>query len=299
MAPITLLTRQDEPFTWTTECNQAFTEIKKRYVNAPILIAVNWKLEFHIHTDASDIAVGAMLAQNPTGKIDQPIVYASRLLSRAEKNYTTTEREALAMVYAINKFRHYLLGNRFVFYVDHMALIYLVNKTQVSGRIARWLLLFLEFDFTVVYKPGKTHGIADALSRNTVAEPATGITDTTSDAQLFSILPEWLTTVHDYLKTGTFPADWSTERKKRLAYRALPFQLVDGTLYRQSKNFSLQKVITDNQTKLIIRELHHGNSGGHFSTEITTRKILDAGTGGHPSIKTFLNTVGAAMNVNA
>jgi hypothetical protein len=104
MAPITLLTRKDEPFTWTTECNQAFTEIKKRYVNAPILIAVNWKLEFHIHTDASDIAVGAMLAQNPTGKIDLPIVYASRLLRRAAKNYTTTEREALAMVYAINKF---------------------------------------------------------------------------------------------------------------------------------------------------------------------------------------------------
>ena len=107
LAPITTLTRKDEAFTWTTDCDLAFTEIKKRYVNAPILIAVNWKLEFHIHTDASDIAVGAMLAQNPTGKIDQPIVYASRLLSRAEKNYTTTEREALAMVYAINKFRHY------------------------------------------------------------------------------------------------------------------------------------------------------------------------------------------------
>jgi hypothetical protein len=168
MAPITLLTRKDEPFTWTTECNQAFTEIKKRYVNVPILITVNWKLEFHIHTDASDIAIRAMLAQNP----------------------------ALAMVYAINKFRHYLLGNRFVFYVDHMALIYLVNKTQVSGRISRWLLLFLGFDFTVVYKPGKTHGIADTLSRNTIVEPATGITDATSDAQLFSIQPEWLTTVH-------------------------------------------------------------------------------------------------------
>jgi hypothetical protein len=131
-----------------------------------------------------------MLAQNSSGKIDQPIVYASRLLSRAKKNYTPTKREALAMVYAINKFQHYLLGNRFVFHVEHMALIYLVNKTQVVGRIARWLRLILEFDFTVIFNLGKTQGIVDVLSRNTVAEPATGITDVTSDAQLFSIHPD-------------------------------------------------------------------------------------------------------------
>jgi len=152
MAPITTLTHNDVSFHWTTECDEAYTNIKERYVNAPILIAVDWKLEFHIYSNASNLAVGTMLAQNPTGKIDQPVVYASCLLSKAKKNYTTTKREALAMVYAINKFQHYLLGNKFVFYVDHMALIYLVNKTQVSGRITRWLLHFLEFDFTVVYK---------------------------------------------------------------------------------------------------------------------------------------------------
>ena len=166
MEPITWLTRKGEAFDWTTECKNAYQYIKTQYQNAPILIGVDWTLEFHVHTDASDIAVGAMLAQNPTGKTDQPIAYASRLLSKAEKNYTTTEKEALAMVYAVNKFRHYLLGNRFIFYVDHLALRYLVNKPQVLGRLARWLLLFLEFDFKVIYKPGKTHGIAYALSRN-------------------------------------------------------------------------------------------------------------------------------------
>jgi hypothetical protein len=85
-------------------------------------------LEFHVHTDTSIIAVGAMLAQNPTAKSDQPISYASSLLNSAKRNYTTTEREALAMVYALNKYRHYLLGNKFVFYVDHTALVHLVNK---------------------------------------------------------------------------------------------------------------------------------------------------------------------------
>jgi len=69
-----------------------------------------------------------MLAQNPIGKYDQPIIYASRLLNKVEQNYTTTKIEALAMVYALHKFKHFLLGNKFVFYVDHMALVYLVNK---------------------------------------------------------------------------------------------------------------------------------------------------------------------------
>jgi hypothetical protein len=68
------------------------------------------------------------------------------------------------MVYALHKFRQFLLGNKFVFYVDHMALMYLVNKPQVLGRITRWLL-FLEYGFTIVYKPSRTHVVVDVLSR--------------------------------------------------------------------------------------------------------------------------------------
>lgn len=162
--------------------------------------------EFHVHTDASNIAVGAMLAQNPTGKCDQPIMYASRLLNTAERNYTRTEREALAMVYALQKFRHYLLSNKIIFFVDHMALTYLVNKPQPSGRVSRWLLLFSEFDFKVVYKPGKIHGMADAMSRTAYAEPPTGVPDSTTDASLFYVAPEWLTEIPNYLQSGTFPS---------------------------------------------------------------------------------------------
>ena len=277
MEPITRLTRKGEVFDWTTECKNAYQCIKTRYQNAPILIGVDWNLEFHVHTDVSDIAVGAMLAQNPTSKTDQPIAYASRLLSKAEKNYTTTEIEALAMVYAVNKFRHYLLGNRFIFYVDHLALQYLVNKPQVSGRLARWLLLFLEFDFKVIYKLGKTHGVADALSRNEGAEPTTGIPDQTTDAQLFSIQPDWTHPIIDYLQTGTFPPSMTKEACKRLAYRALLFQVIQGKLYRQGKDKRLRQVITDSQARMILQELHKGNAGGHFSQDITVRKVLDAG----------------------
>jgi hypothetical protein len=87
------------------------------------------------------------LAQNPTGKIDQLAMYSSRLLNFVERNYTTIERMALAMVYALRKFRHYMLTNRFTFYVEHMALVYLINKPQVSSKLVRWFLLFLEYDF--------------------------------------------------------------------------------------------------------------------------------------------------------
>jgi hypothetical protein len=97
-------------------------------MEAPILLPPNWQLEFHVHTYTSLLAIGAMLAHNPTSKYDKPIVYASRLLNKVDHNYTTIEREALTMVYVLHKFRHFLLGNKFVFYVNHMALVYLVNK---------------------------------------------------------------------------------------------------------------------------------------------------------------------------
>jgi hypothetical protein len=92
-------------------------------------------------------------------------MYASILLNSAKKNYTTIEREALAMVDALQKFKHYLLSNWFVFYVDHMALVYIVNKPQVSSKIIRWLLLFLEYDFKIGCKPGRSHLMVDALNR--------------------------------------------------------------------------------------------------------------------------------------
>ena len=91
--------------------------------------------------------------------------YASRQMSPAERKYTTTEREALVVVYACKKFRHYLLGYRIIFHTDHDSLKYLVNKPDLSGRIARWILLLQEFNYEVVVKSGKSNSNADYLSR--------------------------------------------------------------------------------------------------------------------------------------
>ncbi len=88
-------------------------------------------MEFHVHIDASNLIIGTVLAQNPIKKCDQPIAYASKLLNNAKKNYTITKRETLAMVYVLHKFKHYLLRNKFVFYVNHMALMYFVKKPLI------------------------------------------------------------------------------------------------------------------------------------------------------------------------
>jgi hypothetical protein len=102
--------------------------IKNIYIDAPMLISPNWQVEFHVHTNASLLVIGVMLSQNLTRKNDRLVVYASRLLNIAKQNYSTTKRKA---GFALHKFKHYLLCNKFVFFVDHMALAYLINKPQV------------------------------------------------------------------------------------------------------------------------------------------------------------------------
>ena len=97
-------------------------------VTTPILVFLDWKLPFHVHVDASSIALGIILAQPGEGGLDHPIAFASRKLSLVERNYTTTERERLAMVYALQKFIHYLLGAYFKMFIDHSSLKYLVNN---------------------------------------------------------------------------------------------------------------------------------------------------------------------------
>jgi hypothetical protein len=114
-------------------------------------------------------------------------MYSSRLLNFIERDYTTTKREALAMVYTLHKFRRYLLNNKFTFYVDHMALVYLVNKPQVYGRLTRWFLLFLEYNFKILYKPGRSHLMANALNRLPNQFESIGIPYQTCDAHLFTL----------------------------------------------------------------------------------------------------------------
>jgi hypothetical protein len=127
------LLKKDCQFGWTDECQQSFNTLKQKMVTAPILVFLDWSKEFHVHVNASSIALGEVMVQHGEGDIDHPLAFASRKLSTAEVNYTTTEREGLAMVYALQKFHHYLLGGHFIKFKDHSALKYLVNKPMLGG----------------------------------------------------------------------------------------------------------------------------------------------------------------------
>lgn len=118
-------------------------------------------------TDASGYAVGGILSQGEIGK-DRPIAYASRLLNKAEQNYSTIEKESLAIIYCVNHFRPYLYGNKFTIMTDHKPLEWLHSVKGPISRLIRWRLKLAEYDYRVIYKAGKTNCNADALSRNPV-----------------------------------------------------------------------------------------------------------------------------------
>jgi len=107
------------------------------------------------------------LSQGPVGK-DKPIAYASRLLSKAEQNYSTIEKELLAIVYCVSHFRPYLYGNKFILLTDHKPLVWLNNVKDPTSRLIRWRLKLAEYEYEIRYKAGKTNVNADALSRNPV-----------------------------------------------------------------------------------------------------------------------------------
>nr|GEW93368.1 reverse transcriptase domain-containing protein [Tanacetum cinerariifolium] len=147
--PMTQLLEKDTPFIFSQECVEAFQTLKRKLTEAPILIASDWDMPFELMCDASDYAISAVLGQRQD-KYFRPIHYASKTMTEAESNYTTTEKEMLAVVYAFKKFRSYLIMNKSIVYTDHSALKYLFSKKDSKVRLLRWVLLLQEFTFKVI-----------------------------------------------------------------------------------------------------------------------------------------------------
>ncbi|GJU51519.1 reverse transcriptase domain-containing protein [Tanacetum coccineum] len=146
--PMTHLLEKETPFVFSKDCIDAFQTLKKKLTEAPILVVPDWNLPFELMCDASDFAIGAVLGQRKM-KHFQPIHYASKTMTEAQIHYTTTEKEMLAVVYAFEKFRPYLVLSKSIVYTDHSALKYLMNKQDAKPRLLRWVLLLQEFDITI------------------------------------------------------------------------------------------------------------------------------------------------------
>ena len=134
--PLSNLLMQGVPFEFNEPCMDAFELMKKKLTSAPIVVAPYWNLPFELMCDASNFAVGAVLGQRKE-KVFYAIYYASRTLNDAQLNYATTEKELLAVVFAFDKFKPYLIGNKVIVFTDHSAIKYLMTKKDAKHRLIR------------------------------------------------------------------------------------------------------------------------------------------------------------------
>src|SRR3954471_16079972 len=162
--PLTNLLQKDVPFVFYDDCKEAFETLKKALTTAPIVQPPDWSLPFEILCDARDFAVGDVLGQRVDKKLNV-IHYASKTLDATQKNYATTEKEFLAVIFACDKFRPYIVDSKVTIHTDHEAIKYLMTKKDAKPTLIRWVLLLQEFDMHIVDMKGADNPIADNLSR--------------------------------------------------------------------------------------------------------------------------------------
>ncbi|RVW18577.1 Retrovirus-related Pol polyprotein from transposon 297 [Vitis vinifera] len=188
---------------------RSFELLKQFLTSTPIVRAPNWELPFEVMCDSSDYAIGAVLGQREDGK-PYVIYYASKSLNDAQRNYTTTEKELLVVVYALDKFRAYLIRSSIVVFTDHSALKYLLTKQDAKARLIRWILLLQEFNLQIRDKKGVENVVADHLSRLNIAHDTheLPINDDFPEESLMLVeeVP-WFAHIANYLVIGEIPSE--------------------------------------------------------------------------------------------
>lgn len=163
--PISETLSSKQKFKWTPEAQKSFEAIKTLLTTAPILSNPDFTKKFYLHCDASNYGIGAVLVQLDKDGNEKPIAFMSKKLNTAQRNYSVTERECLAAIEAIKKFRCYLELQDFEVVTDHSSLLWLMKQPDLTGRLARWVFKFQPFKFTISHRKGKDHIVPDSLSR--------------------------------------------------------------------------------------------------------------------------------------
>ncbi|XP_073120723.1 uncharacterized protein [Henckelia pumila] len=256
---------------------EAFTKIKEALISAPIMIVPDWKEPFEVMCDASDYAVGAVLGQRKD-KMFRAIYYASRTLDGAQQNYTTTEKEMLAVVFSFDKFRSYLIGSKVIVYTDHAAIRYLFAKKDAKPRLIRWILLLQEFDFEIRDKKGSENLVADHLSRLELEGKVEHelIKEQFPDEHLFEVnskLP-WFADFANFLSCGVMPPDLNHHQRKKFFHDVNFYLWDDPFVYKKCSDQVIRRCVDEAEAKEILEQCHSAPYGGHFGATRTAAKAV-------------------------
>lgn len=258
--PLQRLLKKDTAFVWSSEQEDSFLSLKALLSSPPVLGHFVEGAPTEVHTDASGHGIGTVLVQSVNGQ-ERVIAYASRTLTDCERNYTITEKECLAVVWALGKFRPYIYGRPFKVITDHNALCWLTKMKNPTGRLGRWALKLQEYDFTINYKSGKKHQDADSLSRH--PSPAAANPSSTVAALEFSDIarqqrqdPALVDIFNELSSTAT-----AVSRKAKL------FTLRGGILYRENFQPHGEQwllVIPRSLQREVIAACHDDPTSGHL-----------------------------------
>ncbi|GJR57122.1 reverse transcriptase domain-containing protein [Tanacetum coccineum] len=268
-----------------TNCIESFNTLKRKLTEAPILIAPDWDLPFELMCDASDFAIGAVLGQRKN-KHFQPIHYASKTMTEAQAHYTTTEKELLAVVYAFEKFRSYLVLSKSIVYTDHSAIKYLFTKKDAKPRLMRWILLLQEFDVIIRDKKGAENLAADHLSRleNPHQDKLENkeITETFPLETLGSVAlrvdsTPWFADFANYHAGNFIVKGMSSQQKNKFFKDVKHYFWDDPFLFKICADQMIRRCVHGKEALDILEACHNGPTRGHHGANLTAKKVFDAG----------------------
>nr|KAJ0212571.1 hypothetical protein LSAT_V11C400157210 [Lactuca sativa] len=246
--------------------------------NAPTTFQRCMGLPFEIMCDASNYDIGSVLGQK-NGRASHVIYYASRTLDNAQSNYSTMEKELLAIVFALENFRPYLLGTKVIVYSDHAALKYLMKKKDAKPRLIRWIILLQEFDLEIRDKSGCENLVANHLTRITSNKTPLLLWDEFLDEHLFSLTQStpWYVDVIKFLVTKRYPDTFTCAQKDKLKSDAKYNVWDESYLWKHCPDQIIRRCLPQQQHQSILQFCHEFACRGHFGPSRTLRKVLECG----------------------